>query len=87
MWWIINLFVGSKIGRTVALVSGAGLILFLAIQYIEKQERDRVLDQVRIEALEGYNATRERINEVTDNLFNSVDDAADWLRGRSSEGQ
>ena len=75
MWWIINLFVGSKIGRTVALVSGAGLILFLAIQYIEKQERGRVLDQVRIEALEGYNATRERINEVTDNLFNSVDDA------------
>jgi len=84
MWTILQFVVGSRIGRTVGLVLAAGLISLLTIQYIQKQERDRVLDEVMREDLENYKDTRERIDEANSDTF-GLDDAIDWLRQRNSD--
>jgi len=84
MWTILQFVVGSRIGRTVGLVLAAGLISLLTIQYIQKQERDRVLDEVMREDLENYKDTRERIDEANSDTF-GPDDAINWLRQRNSD--
>jgi len=84
MWTILQFVVGSRIGRTVGLVLAAGLISLLTIQYIQKQERDRVLDEVMREDLENYKDTRERIDEANNDTF-GFDDAINWLRQRNSD--
>ena len=84
MWTILQFVVGSRIGRTVGLVLAAGLISLLTIQYIQKQERDRVLDEVMREDLENYKDTRERIDEANSDTF-GFDDAIEWLRQRNSD--
>ena len=83
MWTLINILVGSKIARTVALVLAAGLILFTTIQYIQWQERDRVLEEIQKEDLKDYKDTRERIDETSP--FDSVNDALEWLRNRKPD--
>ena len=84
MWTILQFVVGSRIGRTVGLVLAAGLISLLTIQYIQKQERDRVLDEVIREDLENYKDTRERIDEANSDTF-GLDAAIEWLRQRNSD--
>jgi hypothetical protein len=68
----------------VGLVLVAGLISLLTIQYIQKQERDRVLNEVQREDLENYKDTRERIDEANDDSF-GLDDALEWLRQRNKD--
>lgn len=82
MWPLLSTIVGSKIGRTVALVLAAGLISLLTIQYIRWDEREKVLNEVQKEDLENYKDTRERIDDASNSIFDSVDDALDWLRNR-----
>lgn len=82
MWPLLSTIVGSKIRRTVALVLAAGLISLLTIQYIRWDEREKVLNEVQKEDLENYKDTRERIDDASNSIFDSVDDALDWLRNR-----
>jgi len=82
MWGTLSIIVGSRIGRIVGLVLVAGLISLLTIQYIQKQERDRVLNEVQREDLENYKDTRDRIDEANNDSF-GLDDALDWLRKRN----
>jgi len=82
MWGTLSIIVGSRIGRIVGLVLVAGLISLLTIQYIQKQERDRVLNEVQREDLENYKGTRDRIDEANNDSF-GLDDALDWLRKRN----
>ena len=82
MWPLLSTIVGSKIGRTVALVLAVGLILLTTIQYIRWDERERVLDEVQKEDLENYKDTRERIDDASNSVFDSVDAALEWLRSR-----
>jgi hypothetical protein len=84
MWNLLSIVVGSRIGRAVGLVLVAGLISLLTIQYIQKQERDRVLNEVQREDLENYKDTRERIDEANDDSF-GLDDALEWLRQRNKD--
>ena len=83
MWWMINLLVGSRIGRTAALALAVTSILYGTIQYIRWQERDRVLEEIQREDLENYKDTRERIDEVIDHVLD-YDSALEWLRNRGN---
>lgn len=60
--WILSI-VGSKIGRIIATVLAVGLSLFLVIQYIQSQEKDRVINTIKIQNLENDVKIRERVNE------------------------
>ena len=81
----MSIVVGSKLGRTVAIVLAAGLILFGTIQYIKTAERERVLNEVQKEDLENYKDTRERIDETKDDSIGIIDNALDFLRRRTED--
>lgn len=60
--WILS-FVGTKLGQMVVIALAAGLTLFLTIQYIQSEEKDKVVDEIKLQNLETDRVIRDRIDE------------------------
>ena len=83
MIWL-RLIVGSKTGRTVALVLGATLILFGMITLWERGIRNQVLQEVETQNLQREVETRKRVDEAVRNSPRDFDRAVEFLRQRQS---
>jgi len=76
--------VGSKVGRIVASVLVAGLILFTMIQWYQREAREELKKDIRLEQLNTERETRERIDEAVRPSRNpNVDDSLRYLRERT----
>ena len=82
--WVLNLIVGSRKGRLVAIVLAAILISFTAIQLWERGIREQVLQEIEVEQLRQEIDTRSRIDEAVRTSPRDRRDAVDWLRERQS---
>lgn len=81
--------VGTKIGKIIATVLAAILILFIMIQYIQFQERDRITQEIKTEVLQNRVDTIERVQDAVKEVrrINPNSDGAialDRLRDRQS---
>lgn len=84
MTWLLQMIVGSKIGRTVALVLAVISISFATIQLWERGIRSQVLQEVEIESLKREVQTRDKIDEALRNSPRDVDAAIRMLEDRQS---
>lgn len=78
MMGVLSWIVGSSLGRLVATVFLAGLILFATIQYIRWDERDKLQKDQLQQQIE----TRKRVDDAVRNSPSDVDDAIEFLRDR-----
>lgn len=83
MIWL-KLIVGSKLGRTVAVVLAAMLILSLTILWYRNAIEDQVLREVETQQLKEQIETREKIDEAVRTSPRERDAAVEWLRKRNS---
>ena len=83
MIWL-RMIVGSKIGRTVALVLAAILISLGMITLWERGIRNQVLQEVETQQLKQDIETRNRIDEAVRNSPRDFDRAVEFLRQRQS---
>ena len=83
MIWL-RVIVGSRTGRTVALVLGAILILFGMITLWERGIRNQVLQEVETQNLQREVETRKRVDEAVRNSPRDFDRAVEFLRQRQS---
>lgn len=60
--WILS-FVGTKLGQMVVLALAVILVLFIAIQYIQSEEKDKVVNEIKLQNLETDRVIRDRIDE------------------------
>lgn len=86
---MINI-VGSKIFQMIAIVLVVGTILFSMTQYIQMEERDKVLNEVKIETLQVETQIREDVEDAVREAleFNPTRDgltALDRLRDRQGD--
>lgn len=80
---------GSKVGQTIVIALAVGLILYTTIQYIQSEERDKVVKEVQIETLQNNAEARERVDENIrelrrENPTGSGSIALEQLRSRQS---
>lgn len=74
----LSWIVGSSLGRLVATVFLAGLILFATTQYIRWDEKDKL----QRDQLQQQIETRKRVDDAVRNSPSDVDDAIEFLRDR-----
>lgn len=74
----LSWIVGSSLGRLVATVFLAGLILFGTTQYIRLDEKDKL----QRDQLQQQIETRKRVDDAVRNSPSDVDDAIEFLRDR-----
>lgn len=83
MIWL-KLIVGSKLGRTVAVVLAATLILSLTILWYRNTIENQVLQGVEIQQAKDQIKTRDKIDEAVRTSPRERDAAVEWLRKRNS---
>ncbi len=75
--------VGSKVGRIVVGALVATLILFTMIQWYQREVKEGLKQEIRLEQLNTERETRERIDEAVRPSRNlDVDESLRYLRSR-----